>query len=154
MNQQGKLALGIVLLIVAAVIVVLQVRRLTHDPDKNQMLSDGQQAAQTQLGTLFGKVNGKWNNDALWVDKASAKTGAAVGKEVFGDSPSMDNVKIIDARKDEENRDQDQINVVLQVGDAEQCVLVYIRKHPKSGDYVFATIEKSTMTVKEYKERL
>ena len=106
MNQNQKLIVGIVVLIAAIGLIIFQVKRLGNDAGKGELLSQELQSGKTNLETLFGKVNGKWNSDSLWIDKASAKASASNAAEIFGDSPSMNDVKIIDATTDPENRDQ------------------------------------------------
>ena len=149
MNQTQKLIFGIVVLVAAIGLIIFQVKRLSNDAGMSEVSSQEFQSGKTNLEALFGKVNGKWTSDSLWIDKASAKASASKAAEIFGDSPSMNDVKIIDANTDPENHDQ--LNLILQVGNMEQCVSVSIAKSPKTHDYVFVSAEQLGITIKQYK---
>lgn len=147
-NQGVKAIVGVVLLIAGLALIVWQVKRQSNDPDKNSFLSESQQKGQEALQSLFGQVNGKWDNNALWADQKTKKEYVPVAKEVFGDSPTMDGITIIDANPDSE--DLSQINLVLQVGSIEQCVIINLRPG-KDNKYAVVEVRKDSMTVKDYK---
>ena len=147
-NQNVKAIVGVVLLIAGIALIIWQVKRMSNDPGKNTLITEAQQKGQTALESFFGQVNGKWSNDALWIDKATKTAGVTAAKEIFGDSPNMADIKIIDAATDTEY--QNQIDLVLQVGNAEQCVFVNLRE--VNTKYVIVELRKDTMTISEYKK--
>ena len=105
-NQSVKAIVAVVVLICGIALITWQVKRMSNDPGKDTLMSETQQKGQAALETFFGQVNGKWNSDALWVDKATKTAGSSVAKEIFGDTPSISDIKIIDAAPDTEYPNQ------------------------------------------------
>ena len=148
-NQSVKAIVAVVVLICGIALITWQVKRMSNDPGKDTLMSETQQKGQAALETFFGQVNGKWNSDALWVDKATKTAGSSVAKEIFGDTPSISDIKIIDAAPDTEYPNQ--IDLVLQVGNIDQCVFFNLRQG-KDTKFVVVEIRKDTMTIADYKK--
>ncbi|MBQ4480221.1 MAG: hypothetical protein II943_06245 [Victivallales bacterium] len=95
MNQNIKAIIAVVLLILAGGLFYWYFKPHTEPPTPETVLLDSRQAK--ALESIFSKVaSKKWSDSSLWSSAEAAKKYSGVAKELFTESPSMQNVKVLD----------------------------------------------------------
>ncbi len=147
-SNNSKLILAIVLLVVAGGIFAF--RFSTREKlESTAPTSDFQVQANTALEEAFSAVGSKgWKNANAWVDARTAQMNAKNAEAIFGASPSMSDIKVLDCGTDDENH---AITVMtLKVGSNEKCISVSLIKN-KNGKYVFESVAQSGIDVKDFR---
>ncbi len=146
-SNNSKLILAIVLLVIAGGIFAYRfsTREKLESGPTSEFQAQANQALEEALGTIASKG---WKDANAWVDSSTAKTCAKNAEAIFGTSPSVSDIKVLDCGTDDENR---AITVMtLKVGSNEKCISVSLIKN-KSGKYVFYNVTQSPVDVKDFK---
>lgn len=147
-SNNSKLITAIVLLVIAGGIFVY--RFSTREKlEPVGPTSEFKSEANAALEEAFGAVASKgWKDANAWVDPRTAQLSAKAAEGIFGTSPSISDIKVLDCDTDSEDRS---ITVMtLQVNGNENCVSVAMKKN-KNGKWVFYGISQSTINVKDFK---
>lgn len=147
-SNNSKLITAIVLLVIAGGIFAY---RFSTREKLESVGPDAafKSAANQALEEAFGAVTSKgWKDANAWTDARTAQLSAKAAEDIFGASPSMSDIKVLDCDTDSEDRS---ITVMtLQVGSNENCVSVSLKKN-KNNKYVFYSVAQSMVNIKDFK---
>ena len=144
-SDTSKIILAIVMLVIAGALFVYHFRNRETMPSLAPTTEFTNGAIQA-LEEAFSNVTSKgWKDASAWTDARSAQLLGKDGEDIFGASPSMENIKVLDC-----GQDGAYTVLTLQVGTIEQCVSVALAKN-KNNKFVFNSLSKTLVNVKDFK---